>query len=71
MGELEAAMTTERYPYCPADGRPETSCSDCHRWSPWFAEWVEQSRIAQGLPAKVTDPAVLSQVATLLRSTQP
>lgn len=27
---------------------------------------VEQSRIAQGLPARVSDPAVLRQVASLL-----
>jgi hypothetical protein len=36
-----------------------------------MAEWVKQSRAAQGLPPKVTDPATLAKIVRLLRSTAP
>lgn len=32
-----------------------------------LAAWVAASRAAQGLPAKITDPAVLARAATALR----
>ena len=32
--------------------------------------WVERSRLAQGLPPKVTDPRVLAEVADLLGGPQ-
>jgi len=33
-----------------------------------IAEWTRRSRAAQGLPERITDPAVLSKVVTLALS---
>jgi hypothetical protein len=35
-------------------------------WQKSVAEWVEQSCRVQGVPVKVTDSAVLGQVAVML-----
>lgn len=36
------------------------------KWQKSVAEWVEESCNAQGVPVKVTDAAVLGQVAVML-----
>lgn len=47
--------------------RPGGWCSTCKSWDPvLIAEFVERTRREQGLPAKVSDPLTLRNVATLL-----
>lgn len=57
---------TRRY-RSPQAAHRQAAAHQCQPWTPaQVEELVERSRKAQGLPAKVTDPLVLRQAATLL-----
>lgn len=56
-----------RHPETARRKADEHECRAAHGMTPAeLAKWVEQSRKAQGLPPKITDPVVLRKVAVLL-----
>jgi len=60
-GELTANRPNDRFSWA-------VLCSEqcLTSYDEWFSEWVAQGRLAQGLPPKLDDPAVLARIARII-----